>query len=59
MMEKFYQFFMSVIMTALLSFSFASCDSDDDESFSQANLVGVWDLVHEEGWEIYEGENET
>ena len=58
-MKKRYWSLLPFVFAAVFILGLSSCESDDDESFSQADIVGVWDLVHEEGWEIYEGEKET
>lgn len=30
----------------------ASCDSYDDKAFNKDDLVGIWERIHEEGWDI-------
>ncbi len=46
----------------LAAISFAACSDDDDETnlpVTSDNIVGTWQIVHEEGWEIYDGEKDT
>jgi len=56
-MKRFF-FFAAALLAAL---SFTAC-SDDDETnlpITPDNIVGTWQIVHQEGWEIYDGEKET
>lgn len=41
-----------------MTFSFSAC-SDDDEISNASDLLGVWDPIHAEGYEISDGEKET
>ena len=52
------KFFSIVLFCTVLCFGFTSCDSDDDESFSKDDIVGVWDLVHTDYNGTYKGEKE-
>lgn len=49
--------FLSYLLVAVLCVGFASCSSDHDDPTVE-DLVGKWQLVHEKGWEIYEGEKD-
>jgi len=56
-MKRFF-FFAAALFAAL---SFTAC-SDDDETnlpITPDNIVGTWQIVHQEGWEIYDGEKDT
>lgn len=43
---------MAFILTSSV---FTSCSDDDDNLGSSAELVGIWESVFSEGWEIYNG----
>ncbi len=51
--------FTIFLFCTALYFGFTSCDSDDDESYSKDDIVGVWDLVHTEFSGTYEGKEEV
>jgi len=57
-MKQNYWIFRSLLISAFVCFGLSSCD-EDDNSFSKADIVGTWDLIHEEGWEIYDGDKES
>ena len=66
MKKNFLWSMLAAVMVAMLSVSFASCSSDDDDNkgsenvaISAKNMVGTWGLVHSEGWEIWQGQKET
>ena len=53
-------FFWLVSILMLLPICFVSCSDDDEESVGSAsNLIGLWDPVHAEGYEIYDGKKDT
>ncbi len=45
----------------LAAISFAACSDDDETNLpvTPASIAGTWQLVHSQGWEIYDGEKET
>ncbi len=45
----------------LAAISFAACSDDDETNLTATpdNIAGTWKIVHEEGWEIYDGEKDT
>lgn len=42
---------LNYLLVAVLCLGFASC-SDDDDDYDPAELVGTWQWVRSEGWEI-------
>lgn len=44
-------------MVCCLAAGFASC-SDDDEDVSTSELVGLWEPIHTEGYDIWDGEKD-
>lgn len=45
------------IVTIVMSVNFAAC-SDDDDDVDVSELLGVWEAIHIEGYETYQGETE-
>lgn len=43
---------------SIMTFSFSAC-SDDDEIGNASELLGLWEPIHAEGYEISGGEKET
>lgn len=44
----------------LLPISLVSCSDDDEEGVgNKSDLIGLWEPIHIEGYEIYDGEKET
>lgn len=56
-MKKISYFLGLCAMVCCLAVGFASC-SDDDGDFSSAELVGLWEPIHTEGYDIWKGEKE-
>lgn len=55
---------LTYIMVVLLLFvtmlNFSSCSDDDEENVgNKSDLIGLWEPIHIEGYEIYDGEKET
>jgi hypothetical protein len=48
-----------LMVLVCLSLTTTACsDDDDDEPGATSDLVGTWEGVSSEGWEIYDGEKE-
>ena len=43
---------------SIMTFSFSAC-SDDDEISNASELLGLWEPVHAEGYETFDGEKRT
>lgn len=46
------------VIAVIMSVNFAAC-SDDDEDVDASELLGLWEPIHIEGYETYEGETRT
>lgn len=53
---KMKRFLFTSFIVLLTSLAFVSCDKEED--IDSANLVGDWILIHEKGYEDYEGERD-
>ena len=49
-----YLWMLGLLMFAAVSFS--ACSSDDDEPGSNSDLVGLWEVIADKGWEKVDGE---
>lgn len=48
---------LAALMMAVVCVGLSSCSKDDDEKIgSTDNIVGVWTITSDEGWELHEGE---
>ncbi len=56
-MKKFF-FFAAALFAAI---SFAACSDDDEPGLpaTPESIAGTWQITHEKGWEIYDGEKEV
>ncbi len=52
-------FFCAAALFAAISFSACSDDDETNLPVTPASIAGTWQLVHSQGWEIYDGEKET
>lgn len=55
MKKKFIWSLLAIMLAATMNFGFISCSDDDDETISNASLVGTWywlekDLESDNGW---------
>ncbi len=48
-----YLWMLGLLMFAAVSFS--ACSSDDDEPGSNSDLVGLWEVIADKGWEKVDG----
>ncbi len=46
-----------ILVMLLLSVGFVSCSDDDKNSENTSKLIGLWDLIYDEGYEINDGYN--
>ena len=54
-MKKIYYFLMAAVAVMCVC---SSCSKDEDGDVDSKSIVGTWNLVLEEGYEIYDGEKE-
>ncbi len=52
-------FFCAAALLAAISFSACSDDDETNLTATPDTIAGTWQIVHEEGWEIYDGEKDT
>ncbi len=51
-------FFCAAALLAAISFSACSDDDEPNLPATPANIAGTWQIVHSQGWEIYDGKKE-
>lgn len=52
-------FFCAAALLAAISFSACSGDGEPNLPATPENIAGTWQLTHEDGWKIYDGEKDT
>lgn len=65
MKKNFIWSMLAAVMVAMLSVSFASCSSNEDNeilsgtTINKEDLLGSWVLIHSEGWQMSDDEKNT